>query len=217
MASYLEGMKYLDKTFGLTEEQQVSLQMYNDVFESLMYMSEESQKVVLYRLNKDIASKMGATEDAKKYVLYAGHYPTLWNYLAQMGLTNPDCLIKAANASSVDPKCLGKPVFSSSLIFKVVTKTPTGTDKFVKVIYNGNDVTSELTCAKDGYCSLEDFTSSFLKTDLFATEDEYDRHCQNYDVHLNSKLIALAVACVVFGLVMLVVFVKLLRQKLKSE
>lgn len=210
-------MKYLNKTFGLSEEEQESLRMYNDVYESILYMSEKSSKVVLYRLNQDISSKMNAENDAKKYVLYSGHYPTLWNYLAKMNLTSLDCLVKVADDNKADPNCLGKPVFSSSLIFKVVTKTSGATDKFVKVIYNGNDVTSKLDCAKDGYCSLSEFTSSYLKTDLFESVDEYDRLCQNYDVHLNSKLIALAVACLIFGLVMLVVFVKLLRQKLKKD
>ena len=214
-------MKYLGKTFGLTEEEQATLQMYNDAYESLLYMKKDASDVVLYKINQDIFNKMNAAEnediDAKKYVLYAGHYPTIWNYLSKMGLTSSDCLQKVAENKTADSNCLGKPVFSSSLVFKVVTKTPLNSDKFVKVIYNGNDVTAKLSCNKDGYCSLKDFMSNYLKTDLFATDDDLDIKCQNYDVHLNTKLIALAVACLIFGIVMLIVFVKLLRQKLKKD
>ena len=67
--------------------------------------------------------------------------------------------------------------------------------KYLKVIYNGNDVTSKIQGCSDGYCKLETFIETFLPTTMFEDDDAYDRECANYDVHLNSKLIALAVAC----------------------
>ena len=219
IAKYLESMKYLVKPFDLKPEDYASMQRYNDVYESMIYFEGEASKVVLYRLNNELNTIMTAatdSDDFKKYVLYAGHYPTLWTYLNKMGLSSVTCLETAAKNKEDDANCMGKPVYSSSLVLKVVTRSDSGNDRFVKVIYNGNDVTGKLDCAKDFYCPLDSFLSKYVEKDLFATEDDYDRQCKNYDIHLSNKLIALAVACIIFGVIMLLVFIKLLRQKLKD-
>jgi hypothetical protein len=220
VAKYLEAMKYLGQDFGISAEQYATMQMYSNVYEAMIYFQEESPKVVLYRLNNELNTIMTTktdSDDFKKYVLYAGHYPTLWTYLSKMELTSVDCLSKVADANKASDDCIGKPVYSSSLVFQVVTKGDSSNDRFVKVIYNGLNVTSKLKCAKDGYCALNDFLSAFVVKDLFESVDAYDRQCKNYDVNLGSKLIALAVACIIFGVIMLLVFIKLLRQKLKKD
>lgn len=218
VSRYLESMKYLGETFGISENDQESLRMYSDVFDSILNLKENGLKVVLYRINQDLHTKINATDDEmKKYVLYSGHYQTIWALLSQMGLTSLACIKSQAEQNKPDPACLGKPVFSSSLVFKVFVKNVGETDKFVRVIYNGTDVTEKLSCFKDSFCSLNDFQTNYINTSLFASEDDYDKTCQNYDVHLQSKLIALSVACLIFGLIMLFVFIKLLRQKYKKD
>lgn len=206
-------------TFDIPDKEQESLQMYSDVFDSILNMKDKAKNVVLYRINKEIVNSFDATnEDMKKYVLYAGHYQTIWNLLDEMGLTSLDCIKKQASQDTRDPDCLGKPVFSSSLVFKVFTQNPGDSNKFVKVIYNGTDMTSKLSkCYKEGFCALSDLTKNYFNTELFASDDDYDRTCANYDVNLRSKLIALSVACLIFGLIMLFVFIKLLRQKYKKD
>ena len=211
-------MKYLGETFGISETDQNQMQLYSDVFDSIMNLKDDALKVVLYRMNKNLNDQMSkSNESPKKYVLYAGHYQTIWALLTQLGLTSLKCIKDGASQDESIDGCLGKPVFSSSLVFKVFVKNPDDTEKFVKVIYNGTDLTSKLSCVKDGYCSLENFLSSYINTNLFASDDDFDRKCANYDVHLKSKLIALSVACLIFGLIMLFVFIKLLKQKSKSD
>jgi len=211
-------MKYLGVNFGLTADEQLQLERYNDVYEYLQYNHESANKVVLYRLNKELVSRFQETgENAKKYVLYAGHYPSIWAMLSNLKLTSETCLKAVATSKTADANCFGKPVYSSSLVFNVVTKSTTDSTKYVKVIYNGNDVTSRIQGCSDGHCKLETFIETFLPTTMFEDDDAYDKECANYDVHLNSKLIALAVACLIFGVIMLIVFIKLLKQKLKRE
>ena len=218
LSKYFESMKYLGVDFGVSSEDQLKLQRYNDVYESILYTQEDALKVVLYHLNKELVSKFQASiDDVQKYVLYDGHYPSIWALLVKMGLTSNECLNNVAKSEQEDPNCFGKPVYSSSLVFKVVTQNANDDVKYVNVIYNGNDVTKRIKKCEDGYCKLDEFLSTYLNVDLFENEDEFDRKCQNYDVHLNSKLIALAVACLIFGIIMLLVFIKLLKQKLKRE
>lgn len=223
VSNYLTAMRNMDVKFDLEDNDLKEIQTISSIYESLIYVSEDAQKVILYRLNNqwnahidemENALKEGNT-DYSKYALYVGHFPSLWAMMGSFKLASSDCLKKQYDDKKDDDNCFDKPVYNSSIILKIYEDN---NEHYVKVFFNGNDITSKLKdCSLTDKCPLQNFRDFYLKENIFATENDYDIKCANYDVNLNKKLIALSAACLLFSVVMLIVFIKLLKKKLKRN
>lgn len=225
VTDYIKKMEYLGVDFGFTSDEQTKIAKINDVFESLQYMSKDNNKLILSRLSERILTKIGELEtslekgdtDYKKWAFYIGHYQTLWSLLSRIGMTSSDCLMKNYQDKPVVP-CESKPAFNSHMFLTLYQESTLGKDIFVRAVYNGVDITSNLKgCYADGRCALDGFKSSYLAKGDVMTTDEIDRKCGNYDVNLAGKLWALIGASVLFSVIMIIVFITTLKKKLKKK
>ena len=221
---YLNALKGIGVDFSLSKEDYKSMQNINDLNESLMYLNEDALKIIMYRFNKSVNKNIDALKTSlkdktnySKYVLYAGHFQTLWALLASMKMTSTDCLKNKLTNKDIE-NCEGKPVYNSSIMLEIYKKSPDATDLYVTMYYNNTDMTSKLEdCLTDGECKLQKFLDLYMNPNLFESDDDLDVKCLNYDVSLKAKLIALAVACCFFSVVMILIFIKVLKAKLKSD
>lgn len=216
-------MRNLNIFFQLEEKDIAKLEAINNIYESFLYLEGDARDVTLYRLNKKINSQITEMQESiqkgddnyKKYVLYTGHFQSLWAMLSNMGLASSKCVKEEYDSKTDNEKCFEKPVFNSSLILKIFKN---GVDMNVRVIYNGNDISAKLDgCSLENGCNLEEFKTKFLNPNIFANDGDLDIKCLNYDINLGNKLIALAVACILFGIIMIIVFIKLLKKRLKKN
>lgn len=218
-------MEYLGQNFSLSTEEKLKVSKINDLFEAMMYLTTDNNKVILSRLSERIRANFEELETSlekkndeyKKWVFYVGHYQTLWSFLARTGMVDDKCLLENYQGQAKVP-CEEKPTFNSHIILTIYQDDSLGNDIYIRTVYNGKDITSNLQkCYKDGRCLLNNFRDSYLSEKDIMSEDDIDRKCGNYDVNLAAKLWALIGASILFAVIMIIVFITTLRKKLKNN